>query len=222
MQFINVKKLKLIMPVKNNKFRAGVTLIELVVTVIAAIILIIGVTGILAGGHKNYATMYVRTTSVVIRNGYEARRIFDRIVRQSTSRRCDPSTIETTPSNYIYVYYYSNPQNLNIENPDRYARFYLSGTDLVMEQGVVTNGFFTTEPPPPNSEPWLSATGSKVIAQNVDATAASTNGIFSKKGSSVRMVLILDNENPPNNTNNTNKLRTLKMTITSTAIRHNK
>jgi hypothetical protein len=210
------------MSVKNKNFRMGFTLIGLIITILAAVILLIAITGILAAGHRNYATMYERTTSEVIRNGYEARRIFDRIVRQSTSRRCDPSTVETTPSNYIYVYYYSNPQNLNIEDPDRYARFYLSGTDLMMEQGVVTNGFFTTEPPPPNSEPWLSATGSKVIAHNVDATAASTNGIFSKKGSSIRMVLTLDNENPPNNPSNTNKLRTLKMTITSAAIRHNK
>ena len=218
MQFINIKKRNLIMPVKNNKFRAGVTLIELVVTVIAAIILILGITGILAGGHKNYATMYTRTTSQVIRNGYEARRIFDRIVRESTIKRCDLDAGGTG----LYVYYYSDPANMIIVNPDRYARFYLSGTDLIMEQGVVANGFFTTIPAPPPSAPWLSGTGTMVIAQNVDATAASANGIFSVSGSSVRMVLILDNENPPNNTNNTNKLRTLKMTITSTAIRHNK
>jgi hypothetical protein len=214
MQFINIEKHYLIMPVKNNKFRAGVTLIELVVTIIAAIILIIGVTGILAGGHKNYATMYARTTSQVIRNGYEARRIFDRIVRQSTIRRCDLVAGGTG----LYVYYYSDPANLAIVNPDRYAAFYLSGTDLIMEQGDLANDFLTTIPPPP--PPSLSS--GMVIAHNVDSAAASANGIFSVAGSSIRMVLTLDNENLPNNTNNTNKLRTLKMTITGTAIRHNK
>jgi hypothetical protein len=202
MRFINVKKRNLIMAFKNNKFRAGVTLIELVVTIIAAIVLLLGITGILAAGHKNFKTMFKRTSEGVVPDAYAARRAFDTIVRKASIKRYDPSI---TPSNEIYVYYYSNPQDFNIEVPDRYAHFYQNGTQLILDQGNVPdfNANVSDLPAP---------TSTYVLADNV----SSVN--FTVFMYSVKMSLILDSENIPENTN---KLETLKMSVTSTAVLHN-
>lgn len=195
---------------KKKHFRKGVTLIELVITILAAIILLIGITGVLAGGIKNYKTMYERTTSDVVRNAYEARRAFDMIVRKSTIKRFDPSNADTTPSNNIYVYYYSNPKNLNIEEPDSYAHFYQNNNrQLILEQGSVTGNFGAYPGLPSLSNP----TTTFILAENVSSV---TFKVFMY---SVEMSLVLDNENPPNTPQN--KLETLKMTVTSTAILHN-
>ena len=57
-----------------------------------------------------------------------------------------------------------------------------------------------------------------VIAKNV-SSENDAPGIFSKYGNNgFKMTLTLDDENVAGNTN---KMRTMKMTITSTAIRHN-
>jgi len=193
---------------QRHNFRRGFTLIELIITAIAAVIFILGITGILASGHKNYKTMFNRVNSDVVRNAYEAKIIFDRIVRQSTIKRYDPSDADITPSTYLYVYYYSDPGNLNIVEPDSYARFYKNGTQLMLERGTIT-GNFGANPP---DLPTLSATSTFVIAQNVSSV---TFKVFMY---SVEMSLILDSEIIPENTN---KLETLKMTVTGTAILHN-
>jgi hypothetical protein len=201
---------------KQNKFKAGVTLIELVVTIIAATIFLLGITAVLASGIRNYKTMYDRLTGEVIRNAYEARSIFDSIVRKSSIRRCDLSNYRENAYDQMIVYYYSDPNNPNnfeiIIDPDRYAHFYRFGSDLILVQGDVEVGTFTTGPVLIN--PGLP----QIIARNV-SFASGVPGIFSYDGHSVQMVLTLDDENPPNTPDN--KLKTLKMTITSTAIRHN-
>ena len=193
---------------QRHNFRRGFTLIELIITAVAAVIFILGITGILASGLKNYKTMYNRVNSDVVRNAYEARRFFDRIVRQSTIKRYDPSNADISPSNYIYVYYYSDPGNLNIVEPDSYARFYRNGSQLMLERGTITGNFGAI---PPNL-PTRSATSTFAIAKNVFSV---TFKVFMY---SVEMSLILDSKIIPENTN---KLETLKMTVTSTSILHN-
>jgi len=189
------------MIIKKHNFRAGMTLVELIITVLAAIVLLIGITGILAAGIKNYKTMYERTTSDVVRNAYEARRIFDRVVRQATIRHSVP---QVGTSNELYVYYYSNPSDINIEYPDSYAWFYLSGDELHIRRGGIIPETWDIDPSvEPTDVP---------IAHNVSSV------VFTVSGASVRMVLILDNESDPQNTN---RLETLRMTVTTTGIRHN-
>src|SRR4030042_6806254 len=196
---------------ENNKhFRSGFTLIELLITAVAAVILLLGITGILASGIKNYKTMYERTTSEVIRNAYEARNIFDTIVRKSSIKRCDLSSPRNGAYDQMIVYYFSDPNNFIILEPNRYARFYRNGSDLILVQGNV----ITFSPVPVLGNP-----GPPVAIAHSVCFAAGVPGIFSYDGHSVKMVLTLDNENPPNTPDN--KLKTLKMTITSTAIRHN-
>ena len=210
--------LESIMKKQLKKFRNGTTLIELVITVVAAIILILGITGILAAGHRNYNIMYKRINSEVVRNGYEARSIFDRIVRKASVRNCELSNErgdwEGTFDKLI-VFYYSDPNNPNIVEPDRYAQFYKDPVDpnLVLEQGNIQLGTFSTGPVLENPD------SSSVIAKNV-SSASDVPGIFSEYGNNgIKMTLTLDDENVGSNAN---VMQTMKMTIASTAIRHNR
>lgn len=196
-------------PQKRNS-RKGVTLIELMVTIVAAVVLIIAISAVLAYGHMGYNRLYRRANSEVVRNAYEARRIFDRAVRKATIRRADLSA----DRNQIYVYYFSDPLNTLIVDPDRYARFYISGAgddaQLLLERGQVTAGTFEVPPP---ALPGRTPTSTAVIAH--DVTPPPT-GTFSVSGAAVKMVLTLDNDEPDRN-----KTETLKMNVTTTAIRHN-
>ena len=212
------------MYVKSHNFRSGTTLIELIITILAAVILMIGITGILASGIKNYQIMYKRLTSDVVRNAYEARRTFDRIVRKSSLEDGHIYPYEA------YFYYYDLPLTGDgqvdidafraIPQPDRFAHFYLDmvNRQLILDQGPVPLGTDLSLPDPPN----LSPDSTAIIAYNVDLDAYNANSIylFTNLGSAVRMVLILDNENPPNTP--VNKRETLEMTVTTTAIRHNR
>jgi hypothetical protein len=97
--------------------------------------------------------------------------------------------------------------------PDRYARFYTvkNGEDneLIVVTGVL-NLVITDDEWFWNKEDILNTL---TVAHNVDLVEFVIDGV------SVRMELLLNNENVPQNTN---KLETLKMTVTTTAIRHNK
>ena len=197
------------MAARNGHFRRGVTLIELLIAAIAAAIVAMGVIGILAGGHKNFSAMMRRTNRGVVPDAYVAQKAFDRIVRKSSVKRFDPSTADITPSNYLYVYYYSVPQNVIMVEPDRYGHFYLNGTTLMLQLGNVAGNFGRRPGLPDLSAP----TNTFILAENV---ASVTFKVFMQ---SVEMTLVLDNENLP--TPPVNKLETLKMTVTNTSILHN-
>ena len=192
---------------KKNKTRKGVTLIELMVTVLAASVLLIGIVSILAAGHKNYKTMMERTTSEVVRNSYEARIIFDQIVRKSTYRRENL----LSGNNELYVYYYSDHLNAGIINPDMYACFYLFNSGGKFQLKVDQGAYDWDNPPslPMTHNP----AGDRTIAYNVVAPAS---GIFSVSGNAIQMKMVLDNE-----TGSDKPLETLKMTVASSARRHN-
>jgi len=198
------------MIMQRDKSARGLTLIELMVATLAALIVILGASAILFHGHIGYRRLYRRANSEVVRNGYEARRTFDRLVRKASMERIDPRDEDyrfLDDENQLYVYYYLTPQSLVI---DRYARFYLAGTELRLEQGTVTGGFQTPPPGLPN----LSTISDTLLASNVKAPE---DGVFAAQGKALRMVLLLDDE-----TDSTlPKIETLKMTITTTAIRHN-
>jgi len=207
-----------IMKIQHKNYRSGMTLIELLITVTAAMILILGISGILAAGHRQYNTMFKRINSEVVRNGYEARSIFDRIVRKASFRDCVLSNErDDWEGTYdkLTVYYYSDPNDPNIIEPDRYATFSKGPADpnLILEEGDIQPGTFSTGPVLINPGPSI------VIAKNV-SEASDVPGIFSEYGNhGIKMTLTLDDENIPGNTD---KLTTLKMTITSTMIRHNR
>jgi hypothetical protein len=196
------------MMIGTHKGAKGLTMIELMIAVLAALVLIVAVVAILAEGHLGYRKLFRRVNSEVVRNSYEARLTFDRIVRKSSIRRCDLRS----GNNEVYVYYFSDPQDMTRVDPGRYAHFRLNGTELWLEQGNVTGGFAN----PPPGLPGLSSTGNVLLARDVTAPES---GIFSMRGAAVRMAFLLDNETGA--AAGITKVETVKMTVTTTAIRYN-
>ncbi len=195
---------------ETKHLRKGFTLIELVITAIAAVVLVIGICAILAAGHRNFQTMWARTTSEVVRNSYEARIIFDKIVRKSLIEYPE----FPTSSSDITVYYYSDAENMNLgAYPDKWARFYLLNNDADPDTELVVDiGNLNLATP----DPWDQTSGLTsrlTLAHNVSAVE------FTIKGASIRMSLTLDDTRNPGNTD---VLRTLKLDVTTTAIRHNR
>lgn len=200
------------------KVSKAFTLVELMVTILAVVVLIIGISAMLAQGHLGYRRLYNRVNSEVVRNAHEARRTFERIVRKSSIERHDPDDPDSSiPTNELCVYYYSDPL-APLTVPDRYARFYLADnaqwadTELMLDEGPVN---FAALPAPGPTMPALPAPDSTIMLAHYVTVPASS--IFSTRGQSLRMVLMLDNQN----VSSLNKIETLKMIVTTTAIRHN-
>jgi len=195
---------------KNKHFRSGITLIELMISVLAAFILLIGIAGILAAGHKNFKTMLKRTSQGVVPDAYVAKRVFDKIIRKSSIKRLDPPEVYSPlGSNELYVYYYLDP-TIVIDNegytPDKYAHFYLNGTQFILDTGAVTGNFGVSPP----GLPILDQESKLILADNINSVS------FKVSNHAIQMVLILDSQ-----TGSSDPLGTLKMTVTSTAIQHN-
>ena len=206
------------MTTRKQKIRRGLTLVELMITVLAVMILVVGISGILATGHKNYNTMFKRVNSEVVRNAYEARRTFDRIVRKASIKLYEFDDLRNGSYDQMRLYYFSDASDMTIADPDKYALFYLGNidgepdTELVLEQGDVQYNS--------SGEPELINPISYVLAHNVIVDPAAP-GIFLRDGVSIQMILTLDNEEKDDSGNAIQGLETLKMTITSTAIMHN-
>ncbi len=65
------------MAAQNYNLRKAFTLVEVLVSAIAAVILVVGISAMLFYGQRGYNTMYRRVHSEVVRNAYEARKVFD-------------------------------------------------------------------------------------------------------------------------------------------------
>ena len=203
-------------------------------TAIAAVILIVGISAMLFYGQRGYNTMYRRINSEVVRNAYETRRVFDAIVRKSTVERCDIRSVVGI-NDKIYLYYYydeSQPDDApaipdflypNVDRydymypaqPNMFAIFYLQGTTLMLEQGKILplgTPLFSLVPED------LDGTGvtNMPLAQNVVSCRFTNTG-----EGSVQMVLTLDDEDEPA-PNVYSETQTLRMVVTTRAIRHNK
>ena len=230
------------MAARNYKHGRAFTLIEVLVTAMAAVILIVGLSAMLFYGQRGYNTMYRRINSEVVRSAYEARRVFDAIARKSTVDRCDILLDGNGIPSTIYLYYYYDetapiaPAIPDISGgaidryrymfpaqPDRFARFYVTDTaasnqlELYVERGLIPPGtdLFSVDPPfDPTS---LRDTGTSMLLAKHVVSCQFRN----TWESSVQMVLTLDDETNPSPTVHSDT-QTLKMVVTSRAIRHNK
>lgn len=222
------------MAAKKYDHRSAFTLVEVMVTAVAALILIVGLSAMLFFGQRGYNTMYRRINSEVVRNAYEARRVFDAVVRKSTVERCDIlSPDEIYGEIYLYQYYDETaplapavPDIPEVEDryrymfpaqPDRFARFYVTDTaesdqlELFIERGIIPLGI-----PLFSLDPTALSGISTILAKHVVSCQFRNTG-----EGSVQMVLTLDDESDPAD-NVYSETQTLKMVVTSRAIRHNK
>jgi hypothetical protein len=217
------------MATRKYNHRRAFTLVEVLVTAIAAVILILGLSAMLFYGQRGYNTMFRRINSEVVRNAYEARSVFDAIVRKSTVERCDIRSVVGI-NDKIYLYYYYDETQPDAPSPEpidrydymfpaqpnRFAIFYLQGTNLMLEQGPILplgTPLFSLVPED------LDGTGEylpMLLAKNVESCQFRNTG-----SSSVQMVLTLNDEDDPA-PNVYSGTQTLKMVVTTTAIRHNK
>jgi len=192
---------------RKNKFRKGLTLIELMMATLAAVILILGSAAVLVHGHLGYHRLFKRVNSDVVRNAYEARLTFDRIVRSS-----DAGHAHIIGVNELWVYYYYAPSVdalVALIRPNRYAHFIVEDGALILYRGDLDTDDDLSVPPDSQNEI------RQVLASNVATCEFTQVGI----SAAIRMVLTLDNETEPEP--GVTKLETTMTTISTTAIRHN-
>ncbi|MHC4743847.1 MAG: hypothetical protein ACYS8Z_18175, partial [Planctomycetota bacterium] len=152
-----------------KRFRAGLSLTELIAAVAMATIVMLAVGTVIADSVRGWQTMYHRVYSDVRDAGFVARRKFDGVIRNATRFKYQIDPAET----WLEVYYHSNS---TVSIVDRYARFYSANETLLIERGT-----------------WDDATGTKsalateVVCENVASC------IFKADGRSAQMILMLDN-----------------------------
>ena len=128
----------------NKKTRNdGLTLVELMITVLIMSIAIISISGVIAGSHRNFRLMFERIHGDIVNDAYATRLRFDKICRKA---KAGTALVDTSvPS--LEVLYYSSPNVNDSANlpPDRFALFYLSGTNLMLDTGPIGSDADTSE-----------------------------------------------------------------------------
>jgi prepilin-type N-terminal cleavage/methylation domain-containing protein len=165
--------------------RRGFTLVELMVTMISAAVLMLAITNVLADNQKSFNQTYERVHGAVVQDAYVARRIFEQLARKSSVRKC----LVGTSNEYAEVYYYSSNTAPNL---DRYAKFYLSGTNLMVERGQINPATFAHE----------GTATTQTIAKNV------TSAYFSQTRPCLHMHILINDGKQ-------------SLPVTVTAMRHN-
>jgi len=148
----------------------GFTLVELMVTMLIAVIAVIAMSGVLADSQRGWNKMYNRIYSDVVVDAHVARRAFDRVCRKAING----NYIVGGNGEFVEVYGY---EDWNADDPDSYARFYIDQQKLMLEDGYLEEGAWN------HASTWSTVT----LANNVQGID------FSVTGDSVKMVLNLDN-----------------------------
>ncbi len=169
----------------------GVTLTELMVTLILASIVFLALGTVIVDAHKGWLTMFSRSFSDVVTHAYVTQNAFSTIVRKSSIAVYEYElSVDETHIVAVEVYYYSDTGTTDL---DRYARFYISGTTLSVDEGVIDTTVL----------PWVKETpDTLVLAEDV------ASGYFDINGSSIQVVLNLDNGKED-------------MKVITSAVRHN-
>jgi hypothetical protein len=153
------------------KYRSGVTLIELMVTLLIATLVIAGIGVAMVDSIKSFPLMNERTQGDVVTDAYVARATFDRICRQASVTNPVDGYFSTSE---ITVYYYSNPSAPMLDSS---AKFILENNTLNVYYGNGAGGNFGSAVP---------------LASNVQSVR------FEVQGSSILMALAIDNTNDTN------------------------
>jgi prepilin-type N-terminal cleavage/methylation domain-containing protein len=142
------------------------TLIELMIVVGIAVVVLLGIGIYMVDIQRGWSKMVSRVHSDVVTDAIIVRKAFDGTVRQATR------LYTLVPGgNGIEVNYYDDPVNTTELLPDRYAKFYVSGDQLLVEHGIRD----------PKTE-----LRTDVLANNV------TEWIFSSEGAAAKMFITLD------------------------------
>ena len=145
--------------------RTGLTIIELMLAMLLAVIIVTGLGLILADSQRGWNNMYNRIYSDIVTDSYVARKRFDSVIRGASWEKYFVAPDGT----WIEVYYYADGSSATL---DRYARFFLgNGGTLNIEYGQL--------------DP-QTTTSVETICGNV------TSCVFKADGRSAQMILTLD------------------------------
>lgn len=143
----------------------GFTLIELMIATIILAIVGFAIGAVIVDGQTTWNTIYDRINSDVVTDGYVVRKKFDSVIRNASRNKF----LLAYDGSWIEVHYYAGPSSTVV---DRYARFYVSGSDLNLEYGQL----------------------SPRVTIKVETVCTNVSEcIFKQAGTSAQMKLILDN-----------------------------
>lgn len=150
---------------KIPKFHKGLTLVELSITLVIVSIIILGLASVMADAPRGFNQLYNKVNSEVQSEADIAKIMFESTVRKASE---GSYSYDTANGNWLEVSYYSDVSSGVL---DRYARFYVSGNSLILEQGDIS----------PRLE-----TGQTTISENVSGCE------FKCSAGSAKMSLSLD------------------------------
>jgi len=153
--------------------RPGFTLIELMVTIAAMLIVILALGTVIADSMRGWHKMYGRVYAGVVTDGYVARNAFDRVVRQAGRQ----TYLLAADGAWLEVYYYSSTSAPTL---DRYARFVVVSGQLQIQHGVWAPGTATPR----------TLLTTETVCGNV--VVSPSTPIFRADGRSAQMELTLD------------------------------
>ena len=151
---------------KNNRHRqSGMTLIEVLVAIMLGLIVMLGMGILFVDAHRGWLQAFEYVYGDVPSDAHVVDITFDRTIRQSSQRS---ATVDPA-GQWLEVHYCDSEASTEL---DRYAMFYLIGTDLKVERGVLLP---------------RSAIGTEVLAENVSSVT------FALLGAQAQMRMELDN-----------------------------
>ena len=151
------------MSTQTKKLKNAFTLIELMVTLMISAIIIFAIGVLISDSSSWFSDSYARINSSPAIESLLARKTFERIIRQAA----DTGFWVSADATAVEINYYSS----SASPIDRYAQFYTSGTDLILEKG---------------SLPSRTLISTETVCQNISACT------FKTAGTAVQMILVLD------------------------------
>lgn len=116
--------------VKTNRFHScGFTLIELMLTIAISTIIFLAAGVLLTDGSGWFSKNYSKIHSQPAVESMTARKIFESTMRKATGK----GYIVSADGSFVEANYYSNGS----DTVDRYAKFYITGSDLIFETGKI-------------------------------------------------------------------------------------
>lgn len=109
--------------------RRGFTLIELVTGTVLVMMVVLIVGTLMVYGQKHWTTLFGRVYRQEAVDTFTVHRAFDSICRKATYRKA----VLGSNNRSLELYYWQPGSTAAI--PEHYARFYLSGTDFMIEYG---------------------------------------------------------------------------------------
>ena len=143
----------------------GFTLVEMMIALVMMLITASAIGAVIVDSQNSWGHLYNRVNGSVVTDGYVAMKKFDTVMRKASGQQIALDSNK----NWVEVYYYSSDSTMVV---DRYARFFTSGQDLMIEYGQL------------NPKVTLDL---ETICNNVSSCK------FDQRGNSVQMFLKLDN-----------------------------